>query len=749
MSTSQYRYATLLACSIATLSWANMAHAADDKAAEVSDTNGSIAEGSDIIVTATRPNQIAPVTSSLNTTQPQSIVSRNFIEDSLPASSDFNQIALISPSVSNYGNANGPGLSESKAQIRGFQDGEYNITYDGVPFSDQNDPTHHSNTFFPSNTIETLVVDRGPGNAGQLGQATFGGNINMFSRATRADLSAEALLSYGSYNTQLERVFLQSGAIKQLGGAEIVLSGQHIRSDGARTYSPFKSNNVYGKIMLPLGPDVKLTLLATYNENTFNQPDKDGATKAQIALYGKYFSLNNDPNSQTYYGYNQTHKTTDFELVKLESDIAPGTSFENRAYTYSYDNETLSGNDVTLFATATPAAILAANVVTLTSGGATSPGIPGYTKTNKYRVWGDIAKVRYDFDLGTLTLGAWIERSDTYRQQRDVNLLTLAPSYLQKIVLNPVSGVATPRNIRFDQNSSINQTEEFTELELRPTDGLKITPGFKHINFNRKINANYNQTTRYEQHVSDTWNADLPFLTINYQASDAIALYGQYARGFLAPPITVLNVNKPQLSTVEPQQSTNYQAGLVYHGGNLSADVAVYKIDFNNKFASFVSTVPGEGTIFINQGSVKYQGVEGQLTYALPNGLAVFVNGSRNYAKTDNAGELRTQVANAPEFTFAGGVLFKRGPIAVSLMVKYTGPQWFVALENPLYKSEVYNAAMASLNYDFGLVRVGVEVSNLFNSREVTNINAGKTVPFDQYFFQTGRSVSADLTIKF
>jgi iron complex outermembrane receptor protein len=53
------------------------------------------------------------------------------------------------------------------------------------------------------------------------------------------------------------------------------------------------------------------------------------------------------------------------------------------------------------------------------------------------------------------------------------------------------------------------------------------------------------------------------------------------------------------------------------------------------------------------------------------------------------------------------------------------------------------------LNYDFGLVRVGVEVSNLFNSREVTNIAAGKTVPFDQYFFQTGRSVSADLTIKF
>ena len=53
------------------------------------------------------------------------------------------------------------------------------------------------------------------------------------------------------------------------------------------------------------------------------------------------------------------------------------------------------------------------------------------------------------------------------------------------------------------------------------------------------------------------------------------------------------------------------------------------------------------------------------------------------------------------------------------------------------------------MRYDFGHVRVGVEVSNVFDSRAVTNINAGKTAPFDQYFYQTGRSVSADLTLKF
>ncbi|MES2044418.1 MAG: TonB-dependent receptor [Pseudomonadota bacterium] len=736
--------------------------ATDTPAAPAAADPQKIAEGSDIIVTATRANEIAPVTASLTTTQPQSIISRSFIEDSLPATSDFNQIALISPSVSGYGNANGPGLSESKAQIRGFQDGEYNITYDGVPFGDTNDPTHHSNTFFPSNTIETLIVDRGPGNASQLGQATFGGNVNLFSRATRQDMGVELKGSYGSYNTWLLRGVFQSGAIRPLGGAEMVVSAQHIGSDGARSFSPFSSNNLFGKIMIPIGPDVKLTLLGTYNENSFNQPDKDGATLSQVALYGKYFSLNDDPNSQSYYKYNYTHKTTDFEVVRLEATLAPGATFDNRAYTYSYDNETLSGNDVTLYATADAAAIAKANMVTLTPGGASTVGIPGYTKTNKYRMFGDIAKTRIDFGFGTITAGAWLEWSNTYRQQRDVNLLTMAPNYSEKKVTDPVSGVLTPQNIKFDQNSHTNHTEEFVELELRPLPGLKITPGFKHVDFNRRIDAAYNQTTRYPQRLSSTYTADLPFATINYQVNDKLAVYAQYARGFLAPPLSVLYVASPSFSTVQPERSTNYQAGLVYHGGNLSIDADVYKIDFANKFTTDPTAPASEGTVYINQGAVQYKGIEAQITYAFGHGLAAFANGSRNYAKTHNPAAPSLQVANAPDYTAAAGILYKHGPIRFSLIDKYTGQQYFtdpsgitdtspasaLATYN-LYRASPYNTAILSARYDIGPVRVGIEVNNLFDSRRITNINTGKTAPFDQYFYQTGRSFTGDVTLTF
>ncbi|WP_395397944.1 TonB-dependent receptor [Novosphingobium sp. BL-8A] len=744
---------SLLALSIPMLS--GVAHAEDaSPGASTSDeasaqAKSGIAEGSDILVTATRANELAPVTASLQATQPQSIISRSFIEDSLPATADFNQIALISPSVSNYGAANGVGLSESKAQIRGFQDGEYNVTYDGVPFGDTNDPTHHSNTFFPSNTVETLIVDRGPGNASQLGQATFGGNINMFSRATREDASAEIKGSYGSYNTWLLRGVLQSGAIRQLGGAEVVLSAQHIGSDGARTYSPFKSNNVFGKIMIPIGPDAKLTILGTYNENSFNQPDKDGATLSQIAQYGKYFSLNNDPNSQTYWGYNHTHKTTDFEIVKFEANLSPFATFDNRAYTYSYDNETLSGSDVTLYATASAADIAKANMVTLTPGGAKTVGVPGYTKTNKYRVYGDIAKTRVDFGFGAITAGAWLEWSDTYRQQRDVDLLTGNPNYVEKAVKDPVTGIATPANIKFDQNSNTNHTEVFAELELRPIAGLKITPGFKHVNFNRRIDADYNQTTRYPQKLSNTYTVNLPFATVNYEVNPALSVYGQFARGFLAPPLSYLYVADPSFSTIKPERSTNYQAGAVYHGHNLSIDADVYKIDFSNKFAQDLTAPASQGVVYYNQGAVQYKGIEGQVTYAFTQAIAVFANASRNYAKTRNPGEARTQVANAPEYTAAGGILYKQGPIRFSLIDKYIGRQWFAEGEPDAYKSNGYNTAILSARYEIGPVRIGLEVNNLFNAKPVTNISPGKTTLFDQYYYQTGRAFTGDVTLTF
>ena len=141
-----------------------------------------------IVVTASRDSvaAVAPSQANLMATQPESFISRAFIENSVAPTGNFNTIAGIAPGVSTQPSPNGPGAADTKSVIRGFQDSQYNVTWDGIPFGDTNDPTHHSTSYFPAAVIGGVLIERGPGNASNLGQATYGGSINLFSKTPSA-----------------------------------------------------------------------------------------------------------------------------------------------------------------------------------------------------------------------------------------------------------------------------------------------------------------------------------------------------------------------------------------------------------------------------------------------------------------------------------------------------------------------------------------------------------------------------------
>ena len=95
---------------------------------------------------------VAPTQASLQATQPQSIITREFMDLSVAPTAEYSRIVNIAPSLSGD-SANGPGLSETKTTLRGFSDDQYNITFDGIPWGDTNNPAHHSTSFFPAFTI--------------------------------------------------------------------------------------------------------------------------------------------------------------------------------------------------------------------------------------------------------------------------------------------------------------------------------------------------------------------------------------------------------------------------------------------------------------------------------------------------------------------------------------------------------------------------------------------------------------------
>jgi iron complex outermembrane receptor protein len=759
---------------------------------------------SDIIVTGSRAAESAPITASLTTTQPQSAVSRDYI-DSATASSDFNELIALTPGVSISGAGNGYGYGETKATIRGFQDGEYNVTYDSIPFADTNNPTHHSTAFFPSNTIETVVVDRGPGNASQLGQATFGGNLNMYSRGVKDEMGGQVEGILGNWNSFIGRAEFQTGKIAALNDTRIVLTGQYLRSDGALTHSPVESKNLYGKAVIPIGSSNTLTVMSTYNRNHYYQSDvlkgatcgsaqkgapgfanaalgSDGqpltqltgencAANSNVGVYGRNYGLGNDPTQMDYWKYNRTDKTTDFSYLRLQSDLGSGFSMDNRAYMYGYTNNTWSGNTGNVV-TGFSGAGTAASPYKAVAGPATD--ILGYNKMNKYRVFGYIGQVDYDFSMGKIRVGGWYEYAVTDRHLVDFDLTTGAPSYIEKFnngngssaqnALPPISEA----NLSYVQHSTWNQYQLFGEFEFRPIASLSITPGVKYVHFNRGIDALVNQKSRLPLDTSATWTKTLPFLTVNWQAMTNWSFYGQYAQGMYVPDLSSFYSSSGQLATalgsLKPQTSTNYQVGTVWHGNKISIDADAYIINVNNKIGSCTGTLPAcDSTLLINIGQVRYKGAEGQVSYMPVKGLTLFANGSYNEARSVTTG---AQIAKAPFTTAAAGFIYRNGGFRLSFSQKYTGLQYATEFNgNPnirLYRIKPYSIGDFAVSQEIATnLRLGVTVSNVFNSRAVTAIaNSSSGAPtangfqsgygqLDQFNYLPPRSFQVSARLKF
>ncbi|MDE3211494.1 MAG: Plug domain-containing protein, partial [Pseudomonadota bacterium] len=103
----------------------------------------------------------APTQGSLVATQPQSIIGDRYIENVAASTANYSDIVKIAPSVTDV-DPNGAGLMESQGlTIRGFQNGEYNVTFDGIPWGDSNDFTQHSTSYFMPQDIGQVTVDRG------------------------------------------------------------------------------------------------------------------------------------------------------------------------------------------------------------------------------------------------------------------------------------------------------------------------------------------------------------------------------------------------------------------------------------------------------------------------------------------------------------------------------------------------------------------------------------------------------------
>ncbi|WP_084801362.1 TonB-dependent receptor [Bradyrhizobium sp. Ec3.3] len=684
----------------------------------VAGATGALAQTTDLGTVQTSDSAVdvnsavyqAPTTTPLTVTQPTSVIDKHYIENNIPATANFDSVINVAPSV--MVQPSGSGGDDAKISIRGFQNGQFNVTLDGIPLRAFN-LTQRSGSFIMTNDLGQVTVDRGPGTASTVGDATFGGTVGLQTKSPMSSLATTATTGYGSFNTQLYGIQLDSGQLKSANGASFFLDTQFTKSDGYFTNVAKERENVALKLVQPLSDNTTLTFVSINNNDLRNY--FSGASLAQIKAYGPNYGLSSSPNQQNYAGYNRWTLTTDFEYLGLKSDYGDGWHLDQKLYTYGYrEHPSFYGLDVSN--NSGPGTVFGAS------------DVPGTLGQVHFRSYGDVVAITKDLPDGDVKFGAWAEHQPSYRGSFKVDM-TLAQQYI---------------STNYDQHMTLNTFQPYLEGDWKPLPGLTITTGAKYANVERSYESLVDPNTHGVAQYDQTWAKVLPSLAANYKLSPNWSVYAQAAEGFLTPPNAL-----PGSANVQPQTTWNYQVGTSYQSKTFTLAGDVYYIDFQNMIAS--QTIGGIANYF-NQGGAIYKGIELEGTVHVGNGFSVFGNGSLNSAKSTQTG---LWIQEAPNATLAGGLIYEEGNWHASLTDKWVGSRFGdVGQKQPLspfnqldmavtYKVKNPLPNLAAVTAKFG-------INNILDSRTIVDFAGYSGVSVTPLFYtQIGRNIYSSLTVQF
>ena len=630
----------------------------------------------------------APTQGSLIATQPQSVIGEQYIQNNLTGASDYTDIVSIAPSVMNV-SPNGAGGSDGGGMsLRGFQDGQFNVTFDGIPFADGADFTHHATSYFMGQDTGKVIVDRGPGNASTIGDATFGGTIAVRSKNPGSNPAVTPYLSVGSFNTRLAGVQMDTGVMQNFNDFSGFIDYKNFSTDGYLQNNSMRRGNLFAKFIKPISDNTAITFVSMQNSTT--QHASLGATASQIAQFGPNFGLSLDPTSQAYVGYNQDTFTSDLEYVGVQSQQGDW-KIDNKVYTFAYRHDGIQGVDTSG---------TSPNGTTV-NGVANTTNVPGITALTQYRSYGDVFGATKVMGLSDLKFGMWIDRQKHQSWNNNVDLT------LGGAITAPVQA----------EQSSDTTFQPYVQYAWRPNTDLTITPGVKYNSFSRSYNASLDQGAGGPVSYSKTWNVLLPSLDAHYYLAENWSVYGQVAEGFVPPNLSNMQgTTTPALavSNLKPQNTTNYQAGSTWKSDGLTLSSDVYYID-NNNLIQAGALVNGVQT-YVNSGSAKIKGFETEATYYVGAGFSLYGNATMNKSSV--------QVLNAPSNTAAAGLIYNDGPansagtIYASLMAKEIGPRWSgtTDINGNSVNFSSYTVANFSAGYNFTKqTKLQLNVNNLFN----------------------------------
>ena len=747
-------------------------HVAADHADTVSVTLEIGSTTSDVTVEADTTGSVAaslaPMDALLTETSARTEITGAMIQNFMSPVADYGEAVEMAPGTFTT-NSNGVGLGQSKTYFRGFPDGDYDIKFDGIPWSDTNSVSHHSWAFFPTQFLGSIDFDRSPGTASTIGYAPFGGSINLLSKPFSPIENIRGEASYGSFNTKLFDGEYDSGFFGPSHKFNLNVDIHHLGSDGYQTYNHQTRNAGDIQVQYQLSEKTTITGFSGVIWLDANTPNFS-ATRCQMygpgpgytctgsnapyAGSGLNFLLTNNADPLLYLDnqYNYYHVPTDFEYVGVHKEFGKGWLLDIKPYTYNYDNSEKYSNAVPITDNAsligTTYTPLGVKITNLCSTLVKNKYTCGVDKYNSYRTYGETSQLSQASRFGVLRVGAWYAWSNTNRHQYPADPLQ---HWLDAPLPN------------FKENFVQDSYQPFAEYEYHVTSKFSITPGVKFSYFTiatKQYADNGGKigglgTNNPSSFITNggSYFATLPSVAGNYRIQKDWSVYAQYATGTIDPPSSTFDFAQSATGTPvsvlpKQQKNTTYQAGTVLKLKYVTLDADYFHIHFDSGYSSFTPLNTGEPVYFPTPPSVT-QGVEAESNVALSHGLSLYLNAS--YDQAEYTGSAITYcnpsakgctsttptlniptphglwVANTPSDVFTEGLTYQHSAWDAGIFNKTVGTQ---RLDNGAFHDQAnispFTLTNLFLNYTlrgntrFNNTKVRLSFNNLFNEHNVT-----------------------------
>ncbi len=574
----------------------------------------------------------------------------------------------------------------------------------------------------------------------------------MLSKTLRQEQGLTGSVSYGSFNTILTDVQLNSGALGANHKTHFLADFNHLTSDGFQTGNAQMRSAGDIKVEYRFNDEKILTGYSGVGLLDTNTPNTKGPTRTQYLAQYNYLLQRTDPTRTDYTGYNYYHIPSDFEYVGFVAPLGKGWHLDTKQYTYSYYNQQnyASGSVAITNANCEPNGNVAKSC--------------GVDKLNSYRKYGDLSTASQVSKYGIFRGGIWYEWATTSRHQ---------------IPQNPITKDDNPLP-NFNESFYTNSYQPFAEYEWHPNRKITVTGGAKFSRYTfdltqRSDNGGAVGTLPAGQaavyHYA-TFNTALPSADVNYRIRENWSVYAQFATGSLIPPSSVFDV--PNVVggvlvnpvTVLPKQSKayTYQTGSVFKARRFTLDGDFYYVLFGNGYTASPDPNAAGANEYQSSGNSTTKGFEGEANVSLTHGLLVYLNGTvgsarytsqtiltgtaagNKYYYNPNNGAL---VANTPANTETWGLTYTAHGFDFGFLTKRIGPMWndnkaTVKLAytdgtvsgntsitaNQVIPIDPFTLSNLFLNYNvhqfphFGESKLRLSFNNLFDARGITGLTA-------------------------